>query len=91
MAIFGFGRRPAAEAQVRERVEAWARERLGPGDVVKVNEILCPDPACPGLETVILVMAPGRRTRAVKVGRPAAEVTQADVAQALVQAPAQAP
>lgn len=63
-------------------MEAWAREAAGLGgaDVVKVNEVLCPDPSCPGYETVILLMQAGRRTRAVKVAKPVAEVTRADVA-----------
>jgi hypothetical protein len=34
------------------------------------NEIVCPDPACPGTETVILVMVPSRPTRACKVAAP---------------------
>ena len=36
---------------------------------------VCADPACPGTETVILVMAPGQRTRAVKVAAPMATLT----------------
>ena len=48
-----------------------------------MNEIVCADPACPGTETVILVMAPGRPARAVKVAKPMAAVTEADVASAL--------
>ena len=49
-------------------VEALA---LGADDLVAVNEIACTDPACPGLETVVLVMASGEKTRAIKIeGRP---------------------
>lgn len=80
MALFGFGRsRP--EDGVRRQVEAWARAACDPGAdaVVKVNEIVCPDPACPGYETCILVMLPGARTQAYKIAKPVAEVTQADV------------
>ncbi len=46
---------------------------------VAVNEIVCADPACPGLETVVLVMEPGRRTRALKIAKAAAEVTDEDL------------
>jgi hypothetical protein len=47
---------------------------------IAVNEILCNDPGCPGIETVVLVMIPGQKTRALKVQKPLAEVTEADVA-----------
>ena len=87
MALFGFGRPAKAPADdaPRRRVEAWAREAaaLGAEDVVKANEIRCPDPACPGFETVILIMRAGQRTRAVKIDKPIAEVTLADVAATL--------
>lgn len=84
MALFGFGRsaRVPPDDGRRGQVEAWVREAAGlrEADIVKVNEVLCPDPACPGFETVILLMRAGERTRAVKVAKPIAEVSQADVA-----------
>ena len=84
MRFLGFGK-PRPENGHRQRVAAWAREAAGlPAEaIVKVNEILCPDPACPGLETVLLIMVPGQRTRAVKVAKPADAVTQADVVAAV--------
>jgi hypothetical protein len=50
------------------RVKAWVTVALALGDedAVTVSEIACNDPACPGLETVILVMRKGERTRAFK-------------------------
>ena len=87
MALFGFGRsaRNRPDDGHRRQVEAWVREAAGlrEADVVKVNEVLCPDPACPGFETVILLMCAGQRTRAVKVAKPIADVSQADVAGAV--------
>ena len=87
MALFGFGRsaRVPPDDGHRRRVEAWVREAAGlrEADVVKVNEVLCPDPACPGFETVILLMRVGQRTRAIKVAKPIAEVSRADVASAV--------
>lgn len=58
--------RPDSESVTR--VKAWVREGLGLDDdaVLTVNEIACTDPACPGLETVILVMRPGAPTQAYK-------------------------
>jgi hypothetical protein len=51
--------------------------------VIAVNEILCADPACPGTETVILVMKPGEKTRAYKVQSALAELTPEALAAAL--------
>jgi len=90
MALFGFGsRRPPADQGARDEIIAHVR-RIGGFDdavIVKVSEIVCADPTCPGLETVILVMVPGSATRAVKVARAMAEVTEADIDAALHPAP----
>ena len=63
-----------------ERVKAWvlAGAALAPGTALSVSEIVCTDPSCPGVETVVLVMEPGRRTRACKVSKPLDETTEAD-------------
>ena len=63
------------------RIKDWARTALdlSPDTAFAVNEIACNDPACPGLETVILVMEPGRKTRALKVAKALDAVTEADV------------
>ena len=81
----GGRRRPESEAIAR--VKAWAVAILGDSAAitVAVNEIVCLDPSCPGTETVILVMAPGRKTRAAKVAKPIDAVTRDDVAQALAR------
>lgn len=79
------GGRAKSGAEAVARVKAWAAAILdGSGDTaVAVNEIVCRDPGCPGTGTVILVMAPGRKTRAAKVAKPLDEVTEEDVAEAL--------
>ena len=84
MGLFGLKRDRPPDG-TRARVEAWARTAGGFGDgtVLKLNEIVCPDPACPGMETVILIMEPGRRTRACKVAKPLAAIEEADVVRAL--------
>jgi hypothetical protein len=66
-------------------VKEWALQALqaAPETVLVVNEIACNDPSCPGVETVILVMEPGRKTRACKVQKPLDEVTEPDVHGAL--------
>lgn len=89
MALFGFGRaRPPNDA--RQRVETWTRE-LWTGDlstgerdfIVKANEIVCADPACPGVETVILIFGAGRKSLAFKVAKPLLDVVRDDVARVL--------
>jgi hypothetical protein len=84
----GFLRRKAPEAEAVARIRAWALDALASSaaTTLAVNEIACLDPACPGLETVILVMEPGRRTRAHKIGKALAAVTEQDVRAALATA-----
>jgi hypothetical protein len=75
-----------AEAKrVAERLKAQVRDLLGLSETaaIAVNEILCADPACPGNETVILVMKPGEKTRAYKLQMAMAAVTAEALAEAL--------
>lgn len=53
---------------------------LGPDDTLSVNEIACPDPGCPDMETVVLVMRAGRPTRALRVRAPMDAVTPEAIA-----------
>ncbi|MGY2048077.1 hypothetical protein [Methylobacterium sp. JK268] len=53
---------------------------LGPDDALSVSELACADPGCPEVETVVLVMREGERSRAVRVPRPLAEIDEADIA-----------
>ena len=78
------GGRPRPESEAIARVKAWAASAV-PEATIAVNEIVCLDPGCPGTETVILIMAPGRKTRAAKVAKPVDAVTRDDVAQALAR------
>ena len=84
--MFGLFRKPTAEERARtEAVKGWVRHHLavGPETTVSVSEIDCGDAACPGTETVILVMRPGLRTRAYKVQAPLIEVDAQKVIDAL--------
>jgi hypothetical protein len=76
-----FGRGGADKAKASEqadRIKPLMRELLGLPEAaaIAVNEIICADPACPGTETVILVMNPGEKTRAFKLQTAMAEVTR---------------
>jgi hypothetical protein len=77
--------RPKADREVIERVKDWTRKALqaAPDTSFAVNEIVCADPACPGTETVILVMEPGVKTRAYKVPKDLEDVTEQDISDAL--------
>lgn len=76
-----------ADRAAAERVKAWARMALADeaGTSFAVNEIACVDPGCPGTETVILIMKPGRRTRACKIPKGLDDITEHDVSRALGQ------
>ncbi|HEV2558099.1 MAG TPA: hypothetical protein VGU45_05685 [Microvirga sp.] len=77
---------PKADPEHVRQVKLWASAALQArdGTAFAVNEIACNDPGCPGVETVILVMEPGRRTRACKVLKALDEVTEQDVREALL-------
>ena len=75
-----------AEAKaLAERLKKQVRELLDLPETaaIAVNEIICADPACPGSETVILVMKPGEKTRAYKLQMAMTEVTPEALAEAL--------
>lgn len=69
--------RAALAAQLKRDVSAALG--LGAEDAVTVNEIACPDPGCPDLETIILVMRAGEPTRALRIRRTLDAVTPADL------------
>ncbi|MFE1603252.1 hypothetical protein [Methylobacterium sp. ID0610] len=52
---------------------------LGPEDALTVSEIACADPGCPDVETVVLVMRAGERSRAIRIPRPLHAVEDADL------------
>jgi hypothetical protein len=76
---------PKSDKQAVDRVKDLARAalRVSPDTAFAVNEIACNDPGCPGIETVILVMEPGQKTRALKVAKPLDEVMEQDILKAL--------
>lgn len=78
-------KRKSRDRSDNERVKAFVFEAIGrnPDIAISVSEIVCADPGCPGEETIILVMAPGRKTAACKVGKALADVTEDDVRDAL--------
>ena len=86
--------RPRAPPDGREDAAidlvAHARSFLGADDdmVVSISEHACGDPEC-GTRTALLVMRPSQATAAVKIDKPLAAVTRADVTAALAPLVAQ--
>jgi hypothetical protein len=78
------GRREGEPDPDQARIKAAALAYLPEGSSVTVNEIFCPDPGCPDLETVILVMRAGEKTWACKIAKPMEAVTEQDLAGAFV-------
>jgi hypothetical protein len=69
---------PRPDLEAAARVKGWTRAilHLDEDATIAANEIVCADPACPGSETVILVMVPGARTKAYKVQAEMRHVTE---------------
>jgi hypothetical protein len=77
-------KRQKPDPEDRERVRRWAEAVLGPEGVsLTLSEVECADPACPGMETIILVMRAGEATQAVKIRKPMAQIVETDLAEAL--------
>jgi hypothetical protein len=81
---FGIGK-AKPEPEVSARIKEWLRRALRNDEATTyvVNEIICNDPGCIGTETIMLLMHPHQKTRALKVLKPMAEVTELDVHLAL--------
>ncbi|MBZ6077412.1 hypothetical protein [Microvirga puerhi] len=71
--------RPDRESIERVKALARAARPFPPETAFAVNEIACTDPACPGIETVILIMEPGAKTRAYKISKPMDQMTEQDI------------
>lgn len=69
-----------AETAARLKQALVAALQLGENDALAVNEIACPDPGCPDMETVVLVMRAGAPTRALRIRRPMDSVDASDIA-----------
>jgi hypothetical protein len=91
MALFLFrGRQRDPDAvDASKRITDWTRAILALPDAatVSVSEIACGEPGCGGVETVVLVMRPGRKTEAVKVKMGLGLVTEETLRTALAEMP----
>lgn len=67
----------ALKAMARTLFEA------GEDDAVVVNELQCTEPGCPPVETIVALLRAGTEPRQVKVHKPAVEVTEEDLRDAI--------
>ncbi len=49
------------------------------GVTVSVNEVRCHEPGCPDLETVIAIWRPGQAPLRLRIAKPVAVITDADL------------
>lgn len=82
MTLPGLG--PRREVGASTRIKQWAAARLAPDteQTIVVTELACSEPGCPPVETVIGLLRPGEQIQH-KIHKPIAEVTEADVADAI--------
>ena len=62
-------------------LKRWTHEllRLDDDAPLTINEVRCPEPGCPDLETVIGISCAPGRWRRLRVPRPVADVTREDL------------
>lgn len=74
-------RRSRADATKTAAIKDLVRQRLLLAEdcTISVNEVTCAEPDCPDLETVIAVFRPGSAPLRLRILKPLAEVTVADV------------
>lgn len=77
------------DAVAAERIKQWVRDAFETDmqkqeDIaVTVSEIDCNDAACPGTETIILIMRPYHTTKAIKLSKLMDKVEESDIDQAI--------
>lgn len=81
MVLPGMGRK--RDPQAVERIRGWVRSEVDDDDTtVLVTELECSEPGCPPIETVIALLREGEQVQH-KIHKPIAEVSEADVLDAL--------
>ncbi len=77
--------RPGPDIAKLAELKAWVRElmRVDDSALVLVNELTCEDPDCPDLETSIVLSLAPKEYLTFSIPKPVAEVTRADLVQAL--------
>lgn len=82
MALFKnlFHKKPKRDEAALTRVRAWIMAEMGePAPTLTISEIECGDPACPGLETIVLIMQEGEATQALRIRKPILSISVEDI------------
>jgi hypothetical protein len=84
LGLFRRRARDPEETAALARVEEWVRAALGTdGGEILVRQIVCPDPGCTDIQTIVLVSPPGRKSAAVSLNGEARTLSEIDVRAAL--------
>jgi hypothetical protein len=63
----------------KERLRLWCFELLGSSISLSISEVNCPEPDCPPVKTVILVMGNGRPMRSYIIHKTINEIGHEDI------------
>ncbi len=79
--------RPAPDPARLAELKAWVRELMHVDEsaLLIVNELACEDPDCSDIETSIVLSLAPKEYLTFSIPKPAAEVTRADLVQALTE------
>ncbi|MCS6821963.1 MAG: hypothetical protein NZ551_08835 [Microscillaceae bacterium] len=68
-------------SQTTKTLKTWVQEELALTNeaIVRISQIHCTEPSCPGVETVILVFEPNQATKMLKIGKPMVFVRKWDI------------
>lgn len=74
----------------KERLRILCLELLGPRVWVSINEVNCPEPDCPPVKTVILIMENDKPTRSCVVHKTINEISKDDIVHVLASSQGEA-
>lgn len=82
--ILGRSRDPGRAVAIQElKRRALKLLSTSEEDTVMVNELACTEPGCPPVETVIALLRAGQPPMSLKIHKPAREVSDQDIRDAL--------
>lgn len=81
--------RPKRDVALIRQIKEWAYACLPVASeaTLSVMELVCHEPGCPPLETVIAAMEKGKGTRQWKLHKPIPAITRADLDELAVKGP----
>lgn len=81
MRLFRFGKPRKPELG---QIETWAAAMLGDDRLtIRAHEVSCPEPGCPPVETVVMILSPTDPTWQVKLPKPAEALSEEELRSSL--------